>query len=269
MSTFGDQRTLGRSGLSVCPLGVAGGYGVDSRSLREAFERGVNYWYHGTFRRDGMAEAARELVRAGQRERLVFVIQSYTRWAPWLEHSFERGLRHLGLDYCDVLLLGWFDRPPSERMMERIERLRERGRFRRLAISAHDRKAFAVLERDPRFDILHVRYNAAHPGAENDVFPSLPTENRPGMVAYTATSWAQLLDDRSLPPGERPLRATDCYRFVLSNPNFHVCMTGPKNAAEMREALSTLDQGPLSPEEDTRVRRIGQIVRATHKPRFR
>jgi len=49
---------------------------------------------------------------------------------------------------------------------------------------------------------------------------------------------------------------------VLSSPDFNVCMTGPKNAAELEEAIAALDEGPLSPEEMVRVRRIGEFVRA-------
>jgi aryl-alcohol dehydrogenase-like predicted oxidoreductase len=257
---FDNRVTLGRTGLSVCPLAVSGGYGVDARSLREAFDRGVNYWYHGSFRRPGMTQAVRELVGAGKRDALVLVLQSYTRWSWFLEKSIERGLRKLGTDHADVLLLGWFNSAPSERLMERVERLRARGLFRYVALSSHERPLFAKLASDPRFDIFHVRYNAAHTGAERDVFAALPAGPRPGMVAYTATSWGQLLDPKRMPEGEPPLRARDCYRFVLSQRDFDVCMTGPANAEQMREALATLDEGPLSVEEMQRVRRIGAHV---------
>ena len=71
MGSFPERVTLGRSGLSVSPLAVSGGYGVDSRSLIRAFDRGVNYWYHGSFTRPGMTEAIVELVRGGRRDELV------------------------------------------------------------------------------------------------------------------------------------------------------------------------------------------------------
>jgi hypothetical protein len=63
------------------------------------------------------------------------------------------------------------------------------------------------------------------------------------------------------------MRGRDAYRFVLSNPDFNVCMTGPGNAAEMDEALAALDEGPLSPEENERVRRLGKHLygQALHK----
>ena len=63
-----------------------------------------------------------------------------------------------------------------------------------------------------------------------------------------------------MPEGQTPLRGRDCYRFVLSNPNFNVCMTGPANQAQLEEALLALDEGPLSPEEDVRLRAIGRHI---------
>lgn len=260
MANFPDRVTLGRSGLSVGPLGVAGGYGVGTRALLHAFDRGVNYFYHGSRRSPGMVAAIRNLVAAGHRDEVVIVLQSYSRLPGLMERSLTRGLQQLGIDTADVLLLGWYNGPPGDRLLERAERMRENGMFRHLAVSGHRRRAFVGHAADPRFSILHIRYNAAHTGAETDVFPHLRAEGRPGVVAYTATAWGSLLKARRMPPGEAPLRARDCYRFVLSNPDVNVGMSGPKDDAQMDEALAALDEGPLSAEEEARIRRIGRWV---------
>jgi len=260
MTTFAERVTLGRSGLSVGPLGVSGGYGVGSQALLRAFERGVNYWYHGSRRAAGMRDAIRELVRSGRRDELVVVMQSYSRWPGLLEGMLARGLKQAGLEHADVLLLGWYNHGVSPAILERCERLREKGMFRQLGVSGHHRPSFVGYAAEPRFSVLHLRYNAANSGAERDVFPALPREQRPGVVAYTATRWRKLLDAGSMPPGEAPLSAALCYRFVLSNPDVQVCMSGPADDAQMDEALSALAAGPLTAEEDRRVRRIGQHV---------
>lgn len=260
MTQFPERITLGRTGLVVGPLGVSGGYGVDERSLLQAFDSGVNYWYHGSFRKPGMTAAVRSLSSSGKRDQLVLVLQSYSRFGWLLERTFESGLRKLGTDYADVLLLGLFNNEPPEGVLERAERLKERGLVRHLAISAHRRPAFVGYAKHSRYGILHIRYNAAHPGAESDVFPYLDADGRPGIVAYTATCWGKLLDANAVAAGEPRVRARDCYRFVLSNPNFNVCMTGPKNAFELEEALKALDEGPLSADEDARLRAAGRRV---------
>jgi len=262
VAAFPNRVVLGKSGLEVGPLGVAGGYGVDERSLLEAIEQGVNYWYHGTVRFRGMRNAIRSLVADGRRSEVVVVLQSYSRFAWLLERSLAAGLKSLRTDYADVLLLGLHDTAPSQPVIERALRLQELGWVRHLAISAHRRSAFLEHAATENYDVLHVRYSAAHTGAEADVLTELPAENRPGLVAYTATRWGQLLDPQRMPPGQLPLRARDCYRFVLSNPQFDVCMSGPRNAAEMHEALATLQEGPLLPEQEERVRAIGRHVRA-------
>lgn len=260
MSGFPSRVTLGKTGLSVGPLGISGGYGVDERSIFDAFERGINYFYHGSFRRPGMTQAVRTLTQSGKRGELVLVLQSYSRFGWLLERTFKAGLRKLGTDYADVLLLGLFNHAPSAGVLESAERLKSAGLVRHIAISAHRRPAFVDYASNDRYGILHVRYNAAHTGAEVDVFPHLAEANRPGIVSYTATCWGHLLEPKRMPKGQAPLRGRDCYRFALNNPNINVCMTGPANAEQLEEALQALTAGPLSPEEDARFRELGRYV---------
>jgi aryl-alcohol dehydrogenase-like predicted oxidoreductase len=254
--------------MGVGRLGVACSYGAPTEAFEEAFEHGVNYFYWGSMRKAAMARAIRHITARGRRADLVVLIQSYSRSAALMEHFFIRGLKRLGLDHADVLLLGWHNRRPSPRIVERVLSMRERGLFRFLAVSGHHRPLFPELAGEGFCDIFHVRYNAAHRGAEEEVFARLGPESRPGIVTYTATRWGDLLKAGKMPPGEAPLTAADCYRFVLSNPAVDVCMAGPRTRAEMRAALRALDLGPLAPEEMDRVRRVGDHVHARHRRFF-
>ncbi len=257
---FREKRILGRSGLNVGRLGVACGYGAPTAVYEEAFEKGCNYFYWGSFRRSSMADAIRAITAQGQRDKLVVVIQVYNRIAVMMAGSVERGLKKAQLDYADVLLLGWHNSLPSPRLLEAAQKLKEMGKVKFLAMSGHNRPAFPVVAEKGIFDIFHIRYNAAHRGAETDVFPKLPKEDRPGVVIYTATRWGRLLKPGNTPPGEKTPRASDCYRFVLSNPHVDVCMTGPKDREQMREALRTLDLGPLGDEEIKWMNRVGDYT---------
>jgi aryl-alcohol dehydrogenase-like predicted oxidoreductase len=68
-----------------------------------------------------------------------------------------------------------------------------------------------------------------------------------------------------MPPGEFVPAPSDCYRFALSNPAVDVCLCGPKNVAQMRDALPALDLGPLDAGDMERMKRIGDYVRSTNK----
>jgi aryl-alcohol dehydrogenase-like predicted oxidoreductase len=161
-------------------------------------------------------------------------------------------------------LLGLWNKPVSAALLDAARRARDRGLVRYLALSSHHRPLIAQLAAASDYDILHFRYNAAHPGAERDIFPELPAANRPGMVAYTATSWGQLLDPRKLPAGERAPSAADCYRFALTRSEVDVCMSGPKTAEQMDAALEALRRGPMDEEELAWMRRVGAAHSGTH-----
>jgi aryl-alcohol dehydrogenase-like predicted oxidoreductase len=160
-----------------------------------------------------------------------------------------------------VLLLGYWNRPIAPRIVDAALKLRDRGLARHLAVSTHQRSLAAELSDDRRLGALHIRYNAEHRGAEQDLFPKRPAGGRPGMVAFTATSWGRLLDPRRIPPGERVPCAADCYRFVLANPNVDVCMTGPSSEQQVTDSLAALDSGPMPPDEVDWMRRVGASVR--------
>ena len=259
---------LGRTGLEVGRLGIASSYGVSGDALEQAFERGVNYIYWGSRRTASFGEGLQHL--RAQRDRLVLVIQSYTRVAALMAWSLERALRALRFDHTDVLLLGMWNKPVAPRILDAARRLKQRGLTRFLAVSTHQRKLVPQIAAARDFDVVHFRYNAAHPGAEKEIFPQLPADHRPGMVSFTATSWGQLLGKptligvlqgaRPLPKNERAPTATDCYRYVLSRPEVDVCLSGPANPAQMEAALDALRRGPMTELELAWMQRVGRAV---------
>lgn len=258
---------LGQTGLKVGRLGVSASYGAPAEAFEEAFERGCNYFYWGSKRKSGMRQAIINICRKGKRDELVILIQSYSRSPFLMEVFFKNALKSIDMDSADVLLLGWHKRRPSQRMLDKCYEMKAKGLFRYLAISSHNRPLFPRLAQDNVFDIFHLRYNAAHRGAESEVFDQLNDPPKPGIVSYTATRWGQLLNPKKVPHGEKPLSASDCYRFVLSNPNVDICMCGPRDRGQMQEALRSLELGPLSEDESVRVKKIGDYVHE-HSARF-
>ena len=257
-----EHTNLGRTGLSVSRLGVGAAYGVPAHALEKAHaEHGINTFYWGALRKPGMGGALRNLCRT-RRDELVVIFQTFDRSGFLMRRMHEKGLRAIGTDYADILILGWVGREPAGPWLETAIRLKEEGKVRFLGLSSHRQLLLGemVADRQSPFDVFMVRYNAVHPGAEQFVFPHLPGEKPPGIMAYTATCWGQLLQVRRMPPGEEPLSAADCYRFALSSPHVDLCMMGPRSAAELEEGLEALEKGTLSKEEMGWVRWIGGHV---------
>jgi len=260
---FHESAVLGRTGLKVGRLGLASGYGAPAAAIEEAFERGCNYFTWGTVIKGyspHMRQALKNIVAKGQRDRVVLAMFTYAHNNFLTERMLRRGLKSAGLDHADVLILGYFSRRPSRRLIDGALRMKEKGLVRFIGLSSHNRKFLGELGRDGEFDVLHVRYNAANRGAETEIFPFLGKERRPGIAAFTATRWGKLLNSKKMPRGEKPPTAADCYRFVLSHPAVDVCLSGVKTAEQMRENLAVLDAGPMSDDELVRMRRIGDHV---------
>lgn len=254
-----EKVKLGKTDLSVGRLGLGCSYGAPTKALEAAFEAGCNYFYWGALRRSKMAKAICNINSQGKRDELVVVIQDFRRSSKGLEKSLMRGLKKLGIDYADVLLLGWHKKPPKPKIMDAAENLRKQGAFRYLGLSSHNRPLFAELAKDSRFDLFHIRYNAANRGAEQDIFPHLP-EDRPGIVIFNATKNMSLVKSKKIPADKKRPTAGDCYRFVLANPHVDVAISAPSKASYLEQNLAEVAKGPMTDEELEWMRRIGDYV---------
>lgn len=263
---FKERVPFGRTELMVSRIGLASGYGVPSAAIEKAFhEYGINYFYVSPLLNLGnMVQAICNLVPSHRDELFVVLARPFLGGFGGflLERFVERWLKKLKLEWADLLFQD-VRKPLSKKLTDRIHRLKENGKVRFVGMSSHDRSFFGKIghgEVKTLVDFFHVRYNAVHTGAEQDVFPYLPPENRPGIVIFTATCWRKLLKPKLMPAGEPPLVPADCYRFVLSHPDVNVCVTGPSTAAQMEDNLKALVAGPLDEEEMARVRCIGKHI---------
>ncbi len=254
--------TLGNTGKPVFRLGLSATYRPGQRTIHRALDEGINYFF--CYGLD--TQMIRVLRNVLQRDRERYVVAtgagSFWWWHQDLHKTLERRLRQLRTDYIDVFhFLGVARRKLfTTRARDQLAAIRESDKVRAVAISTHDRTLAGELAREGSVDVLMIRYNAAHRGAESDIFPNLTTHD-PGIVAYTATRWRHLLRrPRGWPPDRRVATAGDCYRFVLSNPNVHVCLTAPANTRQFEENLAAIRRGPLSEEDMAFMRRFGDVV---------
>lgn len=252
------HRELRGIGKRVYRLGLAANYGIDEAGVRSAIDRGINYMYLTP--RGSMAAPLRDAF-ARARDKLVVATGPLVGWfGGSVRRSAERNLKKLGTDYLDIFQLPWLGVGSrwSESTLRELEHLKSSGKVRALGVSIHDRERAGQLAADSPLDMLMIRYNAAHPGAERDIFPHL-AKRQPAIIAYTATSWRKLLKRPSGWSGQ-VMTAGDCYRFCLSNEHVDVTLTGPATTAQLDENIAAIAKGPLSTEEAAWMREFGKVV---------
>jgi predicted aldo/keto reductase-like oxidoreductase len=263
-------------------LATRGNSHLDRDAVMAAIERGVNYlnWC-------GHDDPLRDCIRrlGPRRRQLSIAVQLEARSAVEARRELARVLGELQTDYLDVVTYyyvehaeEWDEIIGRGGAAEVLEPARAEGRVRMIGLTTHERPLAAriaasahssaatpadgSLPRPGRLDLLMVRYNAAHRGAEREVFPITAALRMP-VVAFTCLRWGALLQPTpSDPPGFVVPRAPDWYRFVLANPAISIALMAPDNSAALAEDLTLLDSDcQLEPAQYQALKSHGDRVR--------
>ncbi|GAC1463143.1 MAG: hypothetical protein NVSMB9_00240 [Isosphaeraceae bacterium] len=261
-------------GKPVCRLGLAtrGDGDMTGDDVHHALEQGVNFlnWPGAP---DSLSQAVAEL--GPRRQTIVVCAQFQARSAHDAAVELQQMLRILGTDYLDVLTFyyveqhtEWDELSGPGGALEYCRAATRDGIVRRLGLTTHQRSLAARVARGGELDLLMIRYNAAHRGAEREIFPVTDSRKMP-VVAYTATRWGALSrptpDD---PPNFIVPAAPAWYRFVLQSLSVSVALMAPRNRAELEDDLTVLKaDGPLPTEDYEQLAAHGNRVRR-HSSRF-
>jgi aryl-alcohol dehydrogenase-like predicted oxidoreductase len=261
MSSF-SRGTLGTLGTEVCRLGLSASYRPGKRTIHRALDAGINYFF--CFGIDSQMIRTLREVLPRERERFVVAAGAYNYiWGHQnMKNALEKRLRQLRTDYIDLFHFLGVARGDqfNSQVRDELAALRADSRVRGISISTHDRKLAGQLAAEGALDGMMIRYNAAHRGAEQEIFPHLAAHD-PAIISFTATRWRYLLRRPRVWPKDRPVpTAAMCYRFVLSNPNVDVCLTAPSNLRQFDENIKALEQGPLTGDEMCFMREFGDVV---------
>ena len=174
MSDFLEKREVGKTGMVTSRLGIGSTFNAPASAIESAFDRGINYLYWGSVRQPEFARAMRNLAKQ-HRDELILSIQSYSKDPGTIAAEVEEALHSAGLENFDFLLLGSRDETPADAYVEVFERLRDAGKVRFMSLSSHNRPLIPKLLSDYEqgnspYELLMLRYNAVHRGAERDVF---------------------------------------------------------------------------------------------------
>jgi predicted aldo/keto reductase-like oxidoreductase len=252
----------------VCRLGLAtrGDTGLTPEDVEFALARGVNFvnWC-------GVPDAlSRTIAGLGTMRRDVMVcVQFEARTAADARQELRQILGELHSDYVDVLTFyyvearaEWEEIAAPGGALEYCREAQKNGAVRVLGLTSHQRPLAAEIARTGLLDLLMIRYNAAHRGAETEVFPVTTALGLP-VVVYTCLRWGALLRETPEdPPGFVVPPAPAWYRFALQHPAVTVAIMAPENRAELEEDLTVLEaSGPLPSEEYATLAAHGARVR--------
>lgn len=253
----------------VCRFGLStrGNTHLSPDDIQLAVDRGINYlnWCR---HEDGMSEAVSRM-RPAQREKLVIAFQFYARTACEAESELTRVLSILNTDYIDVATFYYVESMPEwkeiigpDGALGSLQKAKREGKLRLIGLTTHQRKLGAAWAETGLLDLLMIRYNAAHRGAEKDVFPVTRKLGLP-VVVYTCTRWGALLQPTPADPaGFQPPSAPEWYRFALSNPDVSVALMAPNGRRELLENLSILENwDPVDETTLEALRRHGDRIR--------
>jgi predicted aldo/keto reductase-like oxidoreductase len=262
------RRPAAAFGKPVCRLGLAS-YAettITPDDIHHALDRGVNF-LNWAGDEDVYSRTIAGLGR--RRDDVVVCVQFGARTAADAATELRSVLSAIKSDYVDILTLyyveqqaEWEELTGPGGALDYCRAAQRDGAVRRVGVTTHQRPLAAKMARSGKLDLLMVRYNAAHRGAEAEVFPAADAAGLP-VIAYTALRWGGLLrptpDD---PPGFTPPPAPTWYRFVLQNPSVAVALAAPHDRRELDEDLTVLDMAaPLTPEAYERLAEHGRRVR--------
>lgn len=242
----GNLPAVGRLGIAT-----RGNTSLRVDDIHYAFERGVRY-FNWCGKPDGLSQAMVEL--RDRRPEVVLAVQLQARSAEEAEREIDWVLAQTGGARLDVGTLYYVESDDEWRHItapggswDALNRRRSQGQLGLLGLTSHQRELAASWARErapdgsPRLDMLMIRYNAAHTGAEQDVFP-VTCELQMPVVTFTGLRWRDLLRPTPAdPPGFRPPTAADCYRFCLAHPAISVVLAAPNDRIELEEDLRALE----------------------------
>jgi predicted aldo/keto reductase-like oxidoreductase len=266
--------TLRESMPPVSRLGLAtrGNACLTHDDVWQALQAGINYW-NWCGHDDGMAAAARDL--GSRRRDVVIAIHLESRDKEGAQRELDQNLSQLRTDHIDVVTFyyvehreEWEEILGEKGALPAMKEAQNQGTVRMIGLTTHQRQLGEEVLRGHQLDLLMVRYNAAHRGAETSLFP-IAQELETPIVTFTSLRWKGLLhstpDD---PPNFTPPGAPEWYRLVLSNSAVSVALMAPDNRKELQDNLSLLaDWRPPTEQERDAMLQHGERVRR-HAGRF-
>lgn len=236
-------RSLGPERLAVAPLGISGHYGLPVKGFIRAYEAGVNLMFWEPNYRTLTDFYGR--VGPSVRREIHLLAGTFEADGRRIRRDAESVLRSLKIERIAVFLLFWVQswQRVTPDVRETLEQLKAEGKIAAFGLSTHSRP-LALEAVDAGWDPVMVRHNAAHRGAEKEIFPRAAQQGT-SLITFSNTCYGRLLQPHN---GMSPPTAADCYRYALMQPGVRACLSAPASLGQLEENLAALRDPVLPPE---------------------
>lgn len=258
-----QYRVLGSTGLRVSALGfgtmrfkMKDGH-VDQdlavAALHRAMDLGVNYFDSAVNYCNGESEKTLGKALKGRREGIVVS----TKYPPWdraqtaedCRMLLEQSLSRMEIDYIDVYHMhgmSWdiFERENApDGALQGARKAKEEGLVKHLAFSCHDKpeRMIQMFQAAPDLEVVTCQYNLLD--RKNEEAIAWAHEHGKGVVIMGPVAGGRLSATTEqtlrLLPGKMKSTPELAIRFVLSNPNVTVALSGMRTLEMVEENVAT------------------------------
>ena len=269
-----QYRTFGRFGYKVSQLGF-GAMRLPTREdgrvdydravplIRLGIDLGINFIDSHHFYHRGESEVAVGKGIQGRRDRMYLqtkipmyreVESEDERWR-WLETALEK----LGTDYIDFYLAHSFNwerfQKDHKAFLKFARKAQDQGLVRHIGFSFHDTAdALTKIVDTDAFDCMTVQYNLLNRSLEDPIAHA--HEKGMGVVIMGPVGGGTLAapspEISKLLPQKARSSAEIALRFVLSNPNVSLALSGMNSMAQLEENVAVASEEIVLNEDDRR-----------------
>jgi len=267
-------RVLGRTGLKVSALGFGTmrfkmvddhvDEEVAVRALHRAMDLGVNYFDSAVGYCNSESEMVLGKALKGRREGMV-VSTKYPPWGRSLKADdcrkvIEQSLSRMDIDVIDVYQMHSLDWETAGKVLakggavEGARKAKEEGLVRHLGFSFHDdpKRMIDIIEAAPDFDVVTCQYNLLDRANAESI--ARAREKGIGVVVMGPVAGGRLgfpsEKVQGLLPGGTKSTPEIALRFVLSNANVSVALSGMSTPEMVEENAAVASRGTQLTEEE-------------------
>lgn len=262
-------RTLGRTGLTVFPLGLGCIQLRNPGVVHRALDLGVKYFDTAEGYQHGNSEMRLGRALKGRREEAIVA----TKFGPWNKQTpdefveaCEDSLKRLGMDYVDVIQIHGpetVEQVMSDAAWEGFGRLKEAGKARFFGVSIHENVEFIEAAIDSgRFDVILTMYNALN---GERIGPLVRKAKEAGIGVVGMKSLTPAVEGRGTEAlaGLRGNAYQQSLQWVLRDENVSTVIVEMKNFDELNEGYEAATTLPVEAEQAAFEEAVGRLALGT------